>query len=311
MSYKRLKKDELEDLCIQRSINLKPVVDGKSKYKLLKSDLIRLLEEHDNQSLTTVGVAKRDWLENVCDDVANIILTFLSSMDLEQLSFVSKAYRNRVKLFVDRPLGIFRQLFPSDEDAHTRFRYAMSQPLRPITQAKAVGLYRVPKNILEEMPRETAKNPHYKTGPPMQLFDMSDIVVEVINRFGSFAKLYQYNARLKLKRQQTADKRQTQKSERESELAAALKLRGCEIREDSRLHAMYINNRNCDWTLDRIVQRSCEMRYLHAHKKFREWRRDAQDWLYMTGERADFIEVLETIAQDDGMKYPTIFPWEK
>ena len=70
----------------------------------------------------------------------------------------------------------------------------------------------------------------------------------------------------KAERQAKREKAKYKKErDRKRELKKALKKAGCELRADSKLCQGYINGKITDWTVKKIVNRMCQMKYLFEY----------------------------------------------
>lgn len=69
----------------------------------------------------------------------------------------------------------------------------------------------------------------------------------------------------KKRSQKRLETKQNKKDERKKDLKRALKRAGLELRTDSKLCEGFINGDIKDWTIDKIVNRMCQMKYLYDY----------------------------------------------
>jgi DNA repair protein len=114
-------------------------------------------------------------------------------------------------------------------------------------------------------------NPHYRAGPPMTLFLLSDVKAFAVTKYGSSQGLVEEQNRRKENRERKQIAREDRMEERRVALRDALARVGLEIRPDSRLCQGFINNTlEAHWTLDKVVEMIAEMRWLHEYTPYRD-----------------------------------------
>lgn len=168
----------------------------------------------------------------------------------------------------------------------------------------------------------TAKNPHYKTSHPMILYNKTDII-------NLFCAKYSINAQNqqaiddKLRELEeikdikfgTAKKESHRIKENDEEnnkiaLINALEKYGIEYRNDSKLCHKYIENKADEWSLDQIVQRMCQMKYLYDYCNINacfEQAKKNHD-IFSDSTIMDEAERL-AILKSPLKKYPEKWPW--
>lgn len=105
------------------------------------------------------------------------------------------------------------------------------------------------------------------------------------------------------------------KAELKTELETRLNDRGVEFRSDSALCAKYING-NTDLSLDYIVQRMCEMKYLYENCDMKLIRAQVYMDYINSGYIKDYEGTIATQAEKIALQthsngtYPDKFPWE-
>lgn len=111
-------------------------------------------------------------------------------------------------------------------------------------------------------------------------------------------------------------KSEEKRNKRKAILVTALKNAGLELRNDSMLCLDYINDQ-CDYELDDVVKRMCQMKYLFEYCNMQECKQIAYE-NQMEERRAGYFpdcsvsEEAEMIAlrKYSNGKYPTVFPWQ-
>jgi len=106
------------------------------------------------------------------------------------------------------------------------------------------------------------------------------------------------------------------KSKLRTELEAELYKKGLEFRPDSGLCAKYING-DTDLSLDYVVQRMCEMKYLYEYCDMKSIRAQVYNDYVNSGYVKDYEGTITTQAEKIALQtysngtYPLTFPWEK
>jgi hypothetical protein len=275
--------------------------DRKLKISGNKQDLIDRLKVHSDVCISASPSRPSpqfplfDILTNMYNDILFYTLDFVNIESLLSLLFVNKRYKSMVVSYLERKYPIDREY---------AVRYAFNQN-KYITQSKAVGYYRIPRKILDEIEAKLVNNPYYKSAPEMKLYKLSDIVPLVLKKFGSISALVKYNEKLKAR-----PKKVSIRERRAEFLRIELSKRGVCMREDSRLCQGYISGQlKCDE--NDIVQRMCEMKYLHECMDYNKFlQRAREEHVYLDMSIPDTAEwfALQTLPEN---KYPSVFPWEK
>lgn len=105
------------------------------------------------------------------------------------------------------------------------------------------------------------------------------------------------------------------KSKLRTELEAELNKKGIKFRPDSALCAKYING-DKDLTLDYVVQRMCEMKYLYEYCNMKLIREQVYMDYVNSGYVKNYEGTITTQAEKIALQtysngtYPDIFPWE-
>src|SRR5207247_2327604 len=101
---------------------------------------------------------------------------------------------------------------------------------------------------------------------------------------------------------------------RRKELITVLAKLKIKIRDDSKLCSNYINGKmNEYWTLDRVVHRMCEMKYLFDYCHMRDFLREASEYRYDDNDNEYGIDSIFDIAEQKALEeygdYPKKWPW--
>lgn len=118
-------------------------------------------------------------------------------------------------------------------------------------------------------------------------------------------KLIRANKKL-IKAQETKIKHKELKITRREELINALNKKGLELREDSNLCKLYVKQDKDivkEWTLDEVVERMCQMKYLYESQK-----EEKSQGFYPDRTIAEQAEMEALYAHNKG-KWPTVWPW--
>jgi hypothetical protein len=185
-----------------------------------------------------------------------------------------------------------------------------------ITQTRALGSeFCLSKKDLALLPRSEMPNPHYRNAAPMKLFRCSDLWAAALKKHGSASGVFHAAA----KRDAAATKRARTKAkkakDRKAELAAALQRYGLTIRSDSFLCKNYLaHGATAEWSLDRVVRRMAEMRFLHDHTDYSSVLSRIRDEYRQNRERYDAQETAEQAESEvvcnlpEG-DWPEQWPW--
>ena len=182
-----------------------------------------------------------------------------------------------------------------------------------ITQARAMGPeFCLSAKDLAALNFTEVPNPHFRrAGAPMKLYVLEDVRAAAHAKHGGAAGVEAAAA----KRSAAADKRratvQGRCDHRRLQLVTALGKFGLELRADSKLCESYIN-RAGSFTIDQVVRRMCEMRFLHHHTHYVDILHDIRRDIREMGERWDSDETaddaeVQAVGQAGG--WPARWPW--
>ena len=116
------------------------------------------------------------------------------------------------------------------------------------------------------------------------------------------------------KKEKAKKKKEELSKKRKTKLVQSLKKYGLVLRNDSKLCNGYIDGTITDWTIDQIVNRMCQMKYLydycHMDKCYQE-AYEAQQDEFNAGYFPDcsVFEQAELIALEKYGNYPAKWPW--
>jgi len=180
--------------------------------------------------------------------------------------------------------------------------------------------YNMKDDDLEDLPYIEVKNPHYRCASQMKLYSLCDVKKK-------FCKMRECNKNeieeeceiIKKMKEEDRNIRKQKKDEkikgRKEDLVHALKEYKLKLRSDSKLCNGYIDGTIKDWTIDEIVRRMCEMKYLYDYcdmdDAFQTAKDDQNEELnagYFPDE--PLFDHAERIAlEKHGGGYPNVFPW--
>jgi hypothetical protein len=205
----------------------------------------------------------------------------------------------------------------SDEDEDEDEDEDNDEELFGVCKSDAKYHYALNDSDLKPLPRVVKSNPHWRQGPPMQLFRDSDLTFCAIRKYGGHEKWQTKLASNRARAEKTAATRKDNCTTRRGELVVELRRLRCEFRNDSTLCQDYVRRgTKCGWTASRVARRMAEMRFLHEHTSFSKEIREAvfldDDYVDRTvfGRRAlhAVVEdgVLATLPVQD---FPPFWPW--
>lgn len=125
------------------------------------------------------------------------------------------------------------------------------------------------------------------------------------------------------RKEQRAQNSIVKRQKRHDKLVEALRASGLELRADSKLCTGYINGTIKDWTVKRIVERMCQMKYLYEYANMNQSYQDIRDaeeedfefvrdkyprgTEYYPGPRV--VVYAEELALQRSGGYPAVWPW--
>jgi hypothetical protein len=123
------------------------------------------------------------------------------------------------------------------------------------------------------------------------------------------------NMKLEIKKNKSDEKKKILMQKNKDELIKALSKYKLELRDDSVLCQNYING-NSEYSLEEIVRRMCEMKYLYEYCHMDECKEIAYKE-YNASKKAGFYPVMSIFDHAEMMalekysrgKYPKVFPW--
>ena len=129
--------------------------------------------------------------------------------------------------------------------------------------------------------------------------DPSELDNYLFNKYNIKQELYEYNKYQRLIRQ--------------NELIKALKEKGLELRSDSVLCKKYINNnKNLKLTLNNVVDRMCQMKYLYEYCNMEKIKNSVYNEYIKLEHFPNRVSVeaeIRALDKYSNGKYPDSFPW--
>lgn len=152
-----------------------------------------------------------------------------------------------------------------------------NEPKR-ICKSTIKSKYGITDKELDEADIESTsiRNPHYRSASMITLYDENEIEdlfckKHTIDKSQMNAKLMQLETEKKERSQMRRNKLEQAKDKRRNKLLEALTKYKLELRNDSKLCQGYIDGTIKNWTIDEIVQRVAECRYLFEHCQMQKY----------------------------------------
>jgi hypothetical protein len=189
---------------------------------------------------------------------------------------------------------------------------------KTICKGTAKKNYYLTDKDLDELKCVYAKNPHYRSGPAMTIYAEKDVVRAFCDKYEveAGAAMTEKLDWLQQQRDQRGktikDGKKKNRDARRKELTEAMTKCGLKIRGDSQLCSGYIDGTIKDWSVDAVVHRMCQVKYLFDYcdidSCFEEAKRRRYQWeLY----DEPLFDIAEDIALERHGGYPKVFPWLK
>jgi len=190
-----------------------------------------------------------------------------------------------------------------------------------VCKSTALKEYYLTDDDLDDLKYVEVKNPHYRSSSNMMLFSLVDIVNKFYYKYDTYDKKSMDEKLIFLKNQkkERSERIKTTKMNKQMnrryELESALHKNGVKWRNDSKLCKGYVENTlDSDWTIDIIVQRMCEMKYLYEYcnmDKYYDKAYESQREELEAGYFPDcsVFELAEMMALEKYGGYPIVFPW--
>ena len=184
-----------------------------------------------------------------------------------------------------------------------------------VTQGRALGAeFCLSARDLASLPFDEVPNPHFRrAGAPMKLYKLSDVTALSHAKHGGPVGVEEAAAKRFAQAERRRNTVKAKSEERRAQLEAALGVFRLELRSDSSLCNEFIRCAGrCDWTIDRVVRRMAEMRFLHEHTSYRNVLHDIRDEYRDMGERWDAKETAreaEALAVARVGGWPARWPW--
>ncbi len=239
----------------------------------------------------------------------------MEKIQSELTKLCSKSTDEQLKDF----LKITQKILNKDKKINSEFSKIckLQEEKTWICKSTAKNKYHLTDNDLENLTYREVKNPHYRCAAPMMLYEENDVIDYTCKKFTcSFNELHNRIAILdavkKEKEKNLKQKRNIKQKERRDMLISALDKVGLKIRSDSRLCSGYINGTIKDWTLEDIVERMCQMKYLFDYCDMSTY---LSSTIHETREyrgyydKEEVFEMAEHEALQKHGGYPKKYPW--
>ena len=189
-----------------------------------------------------------------------------------------------------------------------------------ICKSTAKSEYSLNDGDLDDLDYTPVNNPHYRSASEMILYNKLDIKNKFCEKYKiTWDKIDLKIAELKLlkldKKTIRVKKREEKTQSNREKLINALSDHGLELRTDSKLCQQYIDGELTEWTLEAVVQRMCQMKYLYdycdmdqAYQEAREKQIEELNAGYFPD--CSIFDQAEMIALEKVQgKYPEEWPW--
>ncbi len=178
-----------------------------------------------------------------------------------------------------------------------------------ITKTNAKKIYKLSDEILSTFTPIVKQNPHRRS-MKMTLYKLDDILEFVSSRKGiSVDKAKDMISEYETKVNEREEKKNAKVERRRTELTNALRNVHLEIREDSKLCRGYISGTIKDKSLEWIVHRMCQMKFLFEYADIKKCFPEAHENLGYFYSDEELFEEAEEIALSKVGGYPEVFPW--
>lgn len=183
-----------------------------------------------------------------------------------------------------------------------------------VTKTTAKNTYKLDDDDLNEL------HPFYGNSSygPATYFKKNEVVNKSCIKFNTTQEylLETIDDIIKMKKINKEKNKKIRENKRKNKLIAKLNEAGLELREDSKLCKLYIENKT-DFTLKEVVERMSQMKYLYEYCHMNECYNQARNEYFEELNNGYFPDVpifdnAEMIAlkKYSNNKYPKIFPWQ-
>ena len=186
--------------------------------------------------------------------------------------------------------------------------------------------YFLQKEDLKNLEDFESYNVAYRNNPNCVLYKLSDVIKifctkhdldknDVIGIKNKINELHELKKQKQVERKQKIQENKTiMSNKRKNKLKNALEQYGLQLRDDSKLCQGYIDGSIKDWTIDGIVKRMCQMKYLYDYCDMDDCYVEAyekQQEEYDDGYFHDcsILDQAESIALEKHGDYPKVWPW--
>jgi len=187
-----------------------------------------------------------------------------------------------------------------------------------ICKSIARNKYFLTEKDLEDLEHTESKNPHYKRAANMVLYDENDIIYKACLKHGCEVaklnqKLEQFQQEREIKKEIRRSKKEAEMDKRRLLLSNALEEKDLQIRYDSKLCLGYIDGTITNKTIEQIVKRMCQVKYLFDYcdmrKHIRHAINEAKEYQFYYDKDEVFATAEQQALEKNGGKYPDVFPW--
>jgi hypothetical protein len=189
-----------------------------------------------------------------------------------------------------------------------------------ICKSIAKSKYFLTDKDLDDLEYTETRNPRYKRASNMILYDENDIIYQSCLKHGCEpSKLNEKLEQMRIEKETKKEIRDAKKTQmydkRKLILEEAMALKKLSIRSDSKLCQGFIDGKIKKYTVDEVVERMCQMKYLFDYCDMDTYiSKEIVGELEYRGryDKDDVFSMAEHSAlSDNGGKYPKIYPWLK
>jgi hypothetical protein len=189
-----------------------------------------------------------------------------------------------------------------------------------ICKSTAKQEYFLTEKDLGDLEYYEANNPHWKSAHSMKLYTKADVISKFREKYDVDSdneddKKKELEKKREKRSASVKDAREYSTTKRRKKLVSALSKYKLKLRGDSVLCQKYINGTlDKEWTVDKIVERMCEMHYLFNYgKKYIEQSKRSYNATLEAGYLPDcsIVEDAEMLMLDKIDDYPDTWPWMK
>lgn len=156
------------------------------------------------------------------------------------------------------------------------------------------------------------QNPHYRRASNMKLCTITDVRKVARQKYKCIDKELDKICESLTEQKENKKNMHPENIKREIrqfELVNALQSKGLKLRPDSKLCYGYIEGTITDWTIDAIVERMCQVKYLFDYCKLSSYFSEAYKIQRSNYDTDSVFDIAEQLALKEHGPYPKFYPW--